>query len=228
MSQNTEKQLAAAAAVKHVESGMLVGLGSGSTSAMAVRLLGERVQREGLKIQGVPTSSATRALAMEVGIPLLEDQSDFQLDLAIDGADEATRSGWLIKGGGGALLQERIIAAAAKRFLVMVDSTKVVDRLGQFPLPVEVFRLGWRNVERALRARDAEVKLRQRDGQPFITDEGNYILVCRFPEADYERAPELATWIRALPGVADHGLFWNLTSMLIIARGETVEEVPLR
>jgi ribose 5-phosphate isomerase A len=228
MSQNAEKQLAAAAAVKYVASGMLVGLGSGSTSAMAVRLLGERVQREGLKITGVPTSSATRALAIEVGIPLLEDLSNFQLDLAFDGADEATRDGWLIKGGGGAHLRERIIAAAAKRFLVMVDSTKVVDRLGQFPLPVEVFRLGWRNVERILRSRDAEVKLREREGKPFITDEGNYILDCRFPAADYAKADELASFLRSVAGVVDHGLFLGMTSTLIIASGSEVEEVRLR
>jgi ribose 5-phosphate isomerase A len=228
MSQDAEKQLAAAAAVKHVASGMLVGLGSGSTSAMAVRLLGQRVQREGLKIAGVPTSSATRALAIEVGIPLLEDLSGFELDVAFDGADEATRGGWLIKGGGGALLQERIVAAAAKRFLVMVDSTKVVDRLGNYPLPVEVFRLGWRNVARALQARHAEVQLRERAGQPFTTDEGNYILDCRFPAAEYEQAEDLAAWIGALPGVADHGLFLGLTSMLLIARGATLEEVHLR
>jgi ribose 5-phosphate isomerase A len=228
MSQDAEKELAAAAAVKHIQSGMLVGLGSGSTSAATVRLLGERVRREGLKIVGVPTSSATRALAEQVGIPLLDDQTSFQLDIAFDGADEATRAGWLIKGGGGALLQERIVAAAAKRFLVMVDSSKIVELLGKFPLPVEVFRLGWRNVERLLRERGASVALRQRDGQPFVTDEGNYILDCHFPEAAYVAADQLADHIRAIAGVADHGLFLNLTSTLIVARGTEVEEVQLR
>lgn len=227
MSQDSEKQLAAAAAVKYVQHGMRVGLGSGSTSAMAVRLLGERMRREGLQVVGVPTSQATRDVAIEVGVPLAEDLSQFELDVAFDGADEATRAGWLIKGGGGAMLCERIVAAAAKTFIVMVDSSKIVDRLGNYPLPVEVFPLGFRNVERRLVQMGADVRLRVKNGAPLVTDEGNHILDCRFPAEMYDDPHTLAARLRGLPGVADHGLFLGLTSRLIIARGEQVEELAL-
>ena len=223
---DSEKQLAAKRAVQYVESGMRVGLGSGSTSAWAVRFLGERVQREGLQIVGVPTSSATRQIAIEVGIPLLEDLADFQLDLAIDGADQTTRRGEIIKGGGGALLQERIVAAAAKRFIVIADSSKLVDRLGGFPVPVEVFQLGWKNVQRKLRSLAVEPALRvNKLGQPFVTDEGNYILDCPFAGETLLGAEQLARQIREIPGVADHGIFLNMAQLLVIARGDKVEEI---
>jgi ribose 5-phosphate isomerase A len=224
MSQESEKQLVAAAAVERVRDGMRVGLGSGSTSAAAVRLLGERIRRDGLRVEGVPTSTATRKVAIEAGVPLAEDLSGFTLDLAFDGADEATREGWLIKGGGGAMLQERIVAAAAREFVVMVDSSKIVARLGVFPLPVEVFRLGWRNVQRRLEAMDAEVRLRTNHNGPVVTDEGNHLLDCRFPDALYEDPRPLAQALCTMPGVADHGLFLDVTSVLLIAAGGTVEE----
>lgn len=224
--QDKEKRLAAARAVAYIEDGMRVGLGSGSTSAAAVRLLGERIEREGLKIMGVPTSRATRQLAEEVGVPLADDLSGFELDVAIDGADEATREGWLIKGGGGALLQERIVAAAAQKFVVMMDASKLVDRLGRFPLPVEVFPLGYKNVERRLAAFGGEVHLRDNKKHGlFRTDQGNYILDCRFPPELYADPRILADEIRALPGVLDHGLFLEMADVLIIGRGEQVEEI---
>jgi ribose 5-phosphate isomerase A len=226
--QDIEKQVAAARAVSYIQDGMQVGLGSGSTSAAAVRLLAERIKTEGLKIVGVPTSSATRALAIELGVPLAKDLSEFQLDLAIDGADEATRNGWLIKGGGGALLQEKIVAAAAKRFLVMIDSSKLVERLGKFALPVEVFQLGYRNIVARLEALGAEVKLRTaKDDSPFVSDEGNYLLDCRFPADLYEDPYTLADQIRNLPGVADHGFFLGMTDTLVIGRGDRAEEIAV-
>ena len=228
-SQDADKRRAAAQAVQYIESGMRVGLGSGSTSAAAVRLLGERIAREGLEIVGVPTSAETRALAQEVGVPLLEDLSGFELDIAIDGADEATPGGWLIKGGGGAMLRERIVAAAARKFIVMVDASKMVDRLGKFPLPVEVFALGFQNVQQRLQAHGAATNLRvKKTGGPFITDEGNYILDCRFPDEAYRDAPALATLLQALPGVADHGLFLGMADLLVISRAGAIEEVPLK
>jgi ribose 5-phosphate isomerase A len=226
--QDIEKQVAAARAVSYIQDGMQVGLGSGSTSAAAVRLLAERIKNEGLKIVGVPTSSATRALAIELGVPLAKDLSVFQLDIAIDGADEATRNGWLIKGGGGALLQEKIVAAAAKRFVVMIDSTKLVERLGKFALPVEVFQLGYRNIVRKLEALGAEVKLRTaKDDSPFVSDEGNYLLDCRFPAERYLDPQPLADEIRSLPGVADHGFFLGMTDTLVIGRGDRAEEIAV-
>jgi ribose 5-phosphate isomerase A len=223
--QDADKKLAAAVAVAAIEDGMTVGLGSGSTSAAAVRLLAERIEREGLRIVGVPTSSATRKLALELGVPLADDLAEFQLDVAFDGADEATRNGWLIKGGGGALLQERIVAAAARRFMVMVDGAKIVDVLGKFPLPIEVFPLGWKNVQRRLDLR-GDVRLRVgKDGHPFVTDQGNYILDVVFSSELYYQPHELAAALRATPGIADHGLFLDMANVLIIARDGQVEEV---
>lgn len=228
-SQDADKRRAAAVAVALIQDGMRVGLGSGSTSAAAVRLLGERVQREGLKVVGVPTSNNTRRLAEECGIPLAPDVAEFALDLAFDGADEATRDGWLIKGGGGNQLQERIVAVAAKRFIVMVDGTKVVAQLGKFPLPVEVYTLGYKNVQRQFEALGAQVTLRQaKTGGTFITDEGNYILDSRFPDKAYRDAPQLAALLDALPGVADHGLFLGMADLLVISSAGQIEEVKLK
>jgi len=226
--QDAEKRVAAARAVEYVESGMYVGLGSGSTSAQVVRLLGERIAKEGLKIVGVPTSTATRRLALEVGVPLAEDTAEFELDIAIDGADQVTRAGWMIKGGGGALLRERIVAAAAKRFLVVADSSKMVERLGGFPLPVEVIQLGWKNVQRRLVEFGDHAKLRKLGaGEPFVTDEGNYILDCEGPSEFLADAPGLCSTLDSMAGVVDHGLFLDLADVLIIARGERVEEIHL-
>lgn len=229
MSQDDQKRLAAAKAVAYIQNGMRVGLGSGSTSAAAVRLLGERVAREGLEIVGVPTSSDTRRLAAECGVPLAQDESQFELDIALDGADEATREGWLIKGGGGNLLQERLVEVAARRFIVMVDASKVVARLGKFALPVEVYQLGYKNTQQRLEQLGAKAQLRQAKsgGGPFITDEGNLILDCRFPDNAYIDAPQLAATLDATPGVADHGLFLGMADLLVIASDRGVEEVPL-
>jgi ribose 5-phosphate isomerase A len=226
--QDAEKRLAASRAVELVQSGMRVGLGSGSTSAHMVRLLGQRIQQEGLKILAVPTSRATRDLALEVGIPLQDDLSGFELDLAIDGVDQVTRAGWIIKGGGGAMLQERIVAAAARRFIVMADSSKLVERLGGFPLPVEVVPLGWKNVERKVAALGGNPRLRtDPQGRPRITDQGNYILDCDFSSQSLTAPHPLARTLRDLPGVADHGLFLGMAERLIIARGDQCEEIVL-
>lgn len=224
----SEKQLAARHAVRLVQDGMRVGLGSGTTAAYAIRFLGERIRDEGLRVVGIPTSAASRDLAESVGVPLATELDGFQLDIAIDGADQATRAGHLIKGGGGALLHERIVDAAASRFVVIGDSSKVVKALGGFPLPVEVFRFGWRNTVGPLTALGGTPTLRQRDGQPFVTEEGNLVIDCVFSSTALESAHRLSRDIRFIPGVADHGLFLDLAHTIIIARGDVVEEIVLR
>jgi ribose 5-phosphate isomerase A len=218
-----EKAAAAAKAVELVTDGMRVGLGTGSTAAYAVRMLGERVKK-GLSIVGVPTSERTRELALEVGVPLTDFTKVQELDLAIDGADEADRSLRLVKGGGGALLREKIVASASRRFVVIADSTKLVDRLGKFPLPVEVVRFGWPLVARGLSLLGARPKLRLgKDGATFVTDEGNYILDAHF---DVIRDPKgLARTLSATPGVVDHGLFLGMAKTLIVASGDSVEVI---
>jgi ribose 5-phosphate isomerase A len=220
--QDLEKRVAAAHAVRQVEDGMRLGLGSGSTALHAVRMLGERVAK-GLRITGVPTSRETAHVAREVGIQLDHLRDDPHLDLTIDGADEADAALRLIKGGGGALLREKIVAAASDRMIVVVDGSKVVETLGAFPLPVEVIPFGDAVVAKAVRALGVEPTLRPaKDGSgPFVTDEMNHILDCPF--GAIEDPEGLAGLLAAIPGVVEHGLFLGLATEVVVARGEEVE-----
>ncbi len=216
-----EKQLAARAAVQLVEAGNIVGLGSGSTAAHAVRFLAERV-RDGLKIVGVPTSLKTKQLAEQLGIPLTTLEQNPKIDIDIDGADEIDPQLNLIKGGGGAFLREKIIASVSRRFIVIGDSAKQVTRLGKFPLPIEVISFAQSLIKIRIEALGAQVALRQYAyGNPYITDEGHHILDCTFGQiAD---PPDLAQKLRSIPGVIEHGLFIGMAEMALVARnGEVV------
>jgi ribose 5-phosphate isomerase A len=220
------KQRAAAAALDYVEPGMKLGLGTGSTAARFVALLGERVAA-GLEIVGVPTSEATLARAKSLGIPLTTLEESPELDLTIDGADEVDAQLRLIKGGGGALLREKIVAASSRRMIVIVDASKKVARLGAFPLPIEVVPFGLGStrirVERACAALGltGAVTLRRKGEAAFVTDGGHNILDGAFGAiADPER---LAATLAAVPGVVEHGLFLGLASVALVAGPEGVE-----
>lgn len=233
MTADLAKFNAAQAAIEYVKDGMIVGLGTGSTSAHFVRRLGERV-RQGLRIQGVPTSEATRVLADEVGVPLVDIGHAGRIDIDVDGADEIDPQFRLIKGGGGALLREKIVAAASRRMIVIADESKWVKTLGAFPLPVEVTRFGFamtaQRIAEALKATGCaghEVKLRTsgKANEPVITDGGNYIL-----DALAQRIVDpgaLATALQAIPGVVEHGLFIGLAHVVILgkAKGADVREL---
>lgn len=216
-----EKALAAARAVQEVEDGMLVGLGTGSTASYAVRFLAERMGR-GLKFKGTATSQSTEALAQSLGIELVSFDGISRVDLTIDGADEVDPQLRAIKGGGGALLREKLVASASDRVIIIVDSSKSVDRLGRFRLPVEAFSFGRAYVESALALLGAPAALRTKvDGTPFVTDQGNYIFDLGFgcigdPEA-------LAASLDAISGVVEHGLFLTEIDTLVVARGDTLE-----
>jgi ribose 5-phosphate isomerase A len=223
-----EKTLAAAKSLEFVRDGMCLGLGSGSTSAIMVQLLAERI-RQGLRVRGLPSSEGTRTLAQRLGIPLLGFDEISALDLTIDGADQATPDLHLIKGGGGALLREKVVASLSRRVIIVVDSTKWTDRLGAFPLPVEVVQFAWQPIAERIGQLGASPELRMTSyGQPFVTDEGNYILDCRF--GVIEDPPALADSLNAMPGVMEHGLFVNVVDTLLVGRGETVDviEAPCR
>jgi ribose 5-phosphate isomerase A len=223
------KRAAAAAALELVRPGMKLGLGTGSTAAYFVELLGERV-KAGLDIVGVPTSEATRGLAKHLGIPLVTLEEAPELDLTIDGADEIDPQLRLIKGGGAALLREKIVANASKRMAVIADSGKKVAMLGAFPLPIEVIQFGleatkkavFRAVERA--GCRGEIRLRLRpDGHALVTDSGHFIL-----DASLGRIPDpeaLADGLAAVPGVVEHGLFIGLASEAFIAGPSGVEHI---
>lgn len=221
LSADAMKRAAAQAALESVTHGMRLGLGTGSTAAHFVDLLGARV-REGLEVVGVPTSERTRVQAEGLRIKLSTLDETPELDLAIDGADEFDRSLRLIKGGGGALLREKIVAAASKRMFVIADATKEVETLGAFPLPVEIDRFGarstWLHVERVARGLGLVGTITQRmsaPDAPYVTDGGHYILDCAFGAID---APEtLALRLEAIPGVVDHGLFIGLATAIFVA-----------
>lgn len=215
------KRRAAARAVEELESGMVVGLGTGSTAAHMVRILGEGVRNGRFShIRGIPTSSATAALARREGIPLTTLDEVETVDVTIDGADEVDPTLRLIKGLGGALLREKIVAAASRRLIIIVDQSKQVDRLGsQAPVPVEVIPFAQRPVRIALEGLGATVTVRHnQDGTPFTTDEQNLILDARFGVIDDPDALDLA--LCRLPGVVEHGLFLNMADTIICATAD--------
>ena len=201
----------------------MVGLGSGSTAAFAVRFLGERV-REGLKIIGVPTSTQTQHLAEQLGIPLGTLDEHPVIDIDIDGADEIDPQLNLIKGGGGAFLREKIIASVSRRFIVIGDSAKPVQRLGKFPLPVEVIPFAQSLIKTNIETLGAKVKLRQYAyGNPYVTDEGHHILDCTFGEiAD---PPALAQKLCNIPGVVEHGLFIGMAELALLGKDGSVVKI---
>ncbi|HLY45153.1 MAG TPA: ribose-5-phosphate isomerase RpiA [Stellaceae bacterium] len=220
------KQAAARRAVELVESGMILGLGTGSTAGFVVEELAARI-RGGLKVTAIPTSEHTAELARRLGIPLATLGEHRRLDLAIDGADEVERGSTrnLIKGHGGALLREKIVAAAADRFIVVVDVEKMVDRLGErAAVPVEVVQFGWQATAAAIEKLGAVPELRQTDGRAFVTDGGNFILDCRFGAIDDARRIECA--LNMTVGVVENGLFVGRTSMVIVASDQGVEILP--
>ena len=222
--QDELKQAAALAAAKQVESGMIVGLGTGSTAAFAVSAIAERMKTEGITLIGIPTSNRTAEQARSLGIPLGTLAEHPQLDLAIDGADEIEIGSLnLIKGAGGALLREKLVEASAKRLLIIADASKKVERLGtRFALPVEVVRFGWQSTFQRVEAIGCEPKLRaDANGEPFITDEQHYILDCQF--GPMQAPAQVADQLKGTVGVVEHGLFIAMAAEAIVATADSVE-----
>jgi len=227
--QTAFKRAVAARALEYVQDGMKLGLGSGSTAELFVELLAPKV-RAGQKLLCVPTSERTATLARKLGLTLSTLDELAPLDLTIDGADEADRNLDLIKGGGGMLLREKIVASASRKLIVIADETKMVPRLGKFPLPVEVTEFGHKTIARhlseafaALGHKNVPLNLRQKDGVSFKTDSGNLIYDCAF--GAIQNAPKLAAAIGAIPGVVEHGLFIGMASTLLIAGPGEVEVI---
>ena len=224
------KFVAAKRAASYVQSGMKVGLGTGSTAAWLVRCLGEMVRDEGLRIQGVPTSTRTAQLARDVGIEVISLDEAKWLDLTIDGADEYDADLNLIKGGGGALLQEKIVATASDQMMVIADISKQVGMLGAFPLPIEIIPFGWQTtktlVEETLISLDVlgtSSTLRMNGDTPFVTDEGNNILDLHLNRIGNAR--QLSLVLNQIPGVVENGLFIDICDVVVIGSADGRVEV---
>jgi len=207
-----EKKEVGEKALEYVKDGMVVGLGTGSTVFYTITKLGQLV-KQGLSIKGVPTSEQTKQLAIKLGIPLVSFNEIEQIDVTIDGADEVDLELNLIKGGGGALLREKIIANAANNFIVVADSDKNVDTLGTFPLPIEVVPFGYEMTVKHIRELGGSPKLRQMDGTPYLTDNGNYIIDSSFQKITHPG--ELEKNLNHIPGVVDNGLFVGMADIVI-------------
>lgn len=227
---DTAKYVAARRATDLIETGMTVGLGTGSTAAWLLKCIAELVRDEGLKITGVATSSRTQSMAEELGIPMTTLETAKWLDLTIDGADEFDGEMNLIKGGGGALLQEKIVAAASDQMVVIADKTKEVETLGAFPLPVEVIGFGLETtrslIEETLPGLDVmgrETSLRMDGDEPFRTDEGNFILDLHLKRIGNAR--QLALVLNQIPGVVENGLFVDMCDVVITGHADGRVEV---
>jgi len=217
------KQHAAERALKLVEPGMTLGLGSGSTATLWIKLLGEQVRDHGLKVRAIASSEDSERLGRSYGIPFVNFEECRSLDLTVDGADEVAPGLALIKGGGGKLLREKIVASASKRFVIVADESKVVEKLGRFPLPVEVIPMASPLVSDALRELGFTPKIRvNKDGAQYITDEGNLILDCSGMLIDDPKS--MAAKLDAIVGVVEHGLFLGMAELALIAGEEQVIE----
>jgi ribose 5-phosphate isomerase A len=208
------KKAAGEQAAALVQTGMLVGLGTGSTAYWAIEKIGEMV-KQGLHIQAVATSLASEKQARRLGIPLTSFSEIQQLDIDIDGADEISEELQLIKGGGGSLLREKIVALASRKRVIVADERKYVKTLGRFPLPLEIVPFGWELIFKVLQTIQGKPTLRTREDQPYITDNGNYIIDCSFgaiPDPE-----QLHHQLKAITGVVETGLFINLKPTVIIA-----------
>jgi len=211
------KQAAAQKALELVQDGMLVGLGTGSTTRFFTEGLG-RMVAEGMKVRGVPTSRATAELAASLGIPIVTELIG-QIDLAVDGADEVDPALNLIKGLGGALFREKLVATASKRFVVVVDESKLVKQLGVGVLPVEVLPFLWRSTAERLAALGVSLVVRGGEDNPYVTDNGNLILDVTV-EGGIRDAEEFGFELKKITGVVEHGLFVGMTDTVIVAGPE--------
>ena len=221
--QNQMKQAVAKAAVDQIQNGMIIGLGSGSTAALMIEALALKIKTREIKdIVGVTTSFQGEVLATELGIPLKSLSSVSGIDLAIDGADEVDPNFQLIKGGGACHVQEKLVAALAKKFIVVVDSSKLVEKLNlEFKLPVEVLPSAWNQVQKTLEELGAvsDLRMAQKKAGPIVTDQGNLILDLTFHNG-IDQPDQLESQINNIPGVLENGLFINLTDEVLVGRVE--------
>jgi ribose 5-phosphate isomerase A len=216
----SEKQIAAEKAIDFVNNGMILGLGSGSTITFFLKRLGDQV-KQGLKITGVSTSNSTTSLAISLGIPLVSIEDVKEIDLTIDGVDEVDPEFNSIKGGGGALLYEKIVASISKKVIWIVDSSKLVKKLGGFPLPIEIITFGHTHTLKRLKDAGLNPSLRKKDGEIFQSDGGNFIVDLKLKVID--NPVEFEEKLKRLPGVIENGLFINVSDIVIVGKGNNTK-----
>ncbi|MGT2757596.1 ribose-5-phosphate isomerase RpiA [Streptococcus ovuberis] len=219
------KELVGIEAAKYVKSGMIVGLGTGSTAYYFVEELGRRVKEEGLQITAVTTSSVTSTQATRLGIPLKGIDEVISVDLTVDGADEIDPSFNGIKGGGGALLMEKVVATYTKEYIWIVDESKMVQQLGAFKLPVEVVQYGAENLFRHFKAKGYQPTFREKDGKRFVTDMQNFIIDLDLKKIENPKV--LAQELDATVGVVEHGLFNGMVNKVIVGGAEGVRTLDV-
>ncbi len=218
------KLQAAIAALETIKDGMIVGLGSGSTASLFIRELGARVQ-SGLRVRGIPSSEDSRKLAEELRVPLTTLVEQPRIDVTVDGADEVSDSLDLTKGLGGALVREKIVAHASNRVIIVVDESKLVDKLGRkAPIPVEVIPLAAPLVQAQLKRWGGDAQPREKDGKLFVSDNGNWILDWRYGPVDQPAV--LEKQLKSLTGVVDSGIFANVASLVIAATSTGIRKLP--
>ncbi len=218
-----QKKNAGYRAAEYVEDEMVLGLGTGSTAKFAIEKIGQRVKKERLCVKGIPTSIETKKRAEEAGIELTDLDEAHKIDLTIDGADEVDPNKDLIKGGGGALLREKVIASNSKKYIVIVDQSKIVDTLGEsFDLPVEILPHWVKATMGQVEALGCESKLRLVNNKPYKTDNGNHIIDCDFGEIMEPK--ELSKQLNMIPGVMENGLFLDMSDIVIIGKEKGFEE----
>lgn len=220
------KQMVGEKAAEYVKEGMVVGLGTGSTAYYLVEALGRRV-KEGLTITGVTTSTRTKEQAESLNIPLVDLNDVEKIDLTIDGSDEVSEEYQGIKGGGGALLFEKLVANASEKVIWIVDDSKMVEKLGAFPLPVEIVSFGYKQLFRLFESKKLNPTLRLTDSKEiYVTDGGHYIIDLQLKQI--KNPKELATWLDGLTGVVEHGLFLDMVNTVIVGHGNAVEVLDVR
>lgn len=211
---NNDKQIAAQEAVSRIKDGMVIGIGSGSTVNEMLRFLAKRIEAEGIRVSGIPSSLKTERLARELEIPLTTFAVHQKVDIAIDGTDEVDSNLHLIKGGGGSLVREKMVDMVADKFIVIADQSKMVKQLGNVAVPVEIVPYGWQATEKRLQQIGCQTNLRYRNGEIFVSDNQNYIIDCKFTEI--KEPARLHESIKRLVGVVETGIFTDMVHETII------------